>query len=253
MADHNGATGFAADGTSGLVFTHNIASNSLDGFVILLVDSSRFVMNTADHNLRNGFAALNSASDVFSRNVVKGNRENGTGFVFLGSSDLWVENNAAEDVFGACFSLGSFDGPGTSATTLVGNTAARCRSGFGLDLATANTLKGNKATNGNPGGEGFALGPSAELNVLSGNVAIDNDDGFKLWSQGNGGASHNLLTGNIANRNAKSGFLVQEDASYNSFVRNFAHGNGEWDALQATNAGPGNLWIGNRFGVAAGF
>jgi parallel beta-helix repeat protein len=255
VADHNGATGFAADRTSGLVFSRNTASGSLDGFVILLVDSSRFVMNTADHNGRNGFAALNSASDVFSGNVVKGNGDSGGGFVFLGSSDLWVENNAAEGVLGACFYLGNFElgGPGTSATTLVGNTATRCGSGFGLDVATGNTLKENKATNGNPGGEGFALGPGADSNVLTGNSAIDNSDGFKLWSQGNGGASHNVLTANLANKNAGSGFLVQEDASYNTFVRNFAHANGDWDAIQYDNAGPGNTWVDNHFGTTAGF
>lgn len=61
------------------------------------------------------------------------------------------------------------------------------------------------------------------------------------------------MTGNIANRNANSGFLVQEDASYNSFVRNLAHANGDWDAIQNDDAGPGNLWVGNRFGVTAGF
>jgi parallel beta-helix repeat protein len=180
--------------------------------------------------------------------LVKGNGEVGNGLVFVGSSDLRINNNVAEGAVGQCFGLYE----GTHAATLTGNTATGCRSaGFDVGGASGNTLIGNKSE-ANVGGAGFALGPNATSNVLSGNTSTHNAIGFQLWSDA-GAPSHNALTRNVANTNAAYGFLVQAASSDNSFVRNAAHANGDLDAFQADDAGPGNVWFGNHFGTHAGF
>ena len=272
---NNGNDGFAVYASSDLVVDHNVSQgNGWNGFIVQATTDSRFTANTASANREAGvgfWVRWGSDRNVLAQNLAKDNLNTGFileqansnrlakntsdhngvhGFAFHGSNDLLAENNSANGVRFTGFAL---DG-GTSGATLAGNTVTGCDSGFSLDATTGDKLTGNKVS-GSRNGPGFALGPGADSNVLSANSAIDNTDGFLLWSYGNGGPapSHNLFSANIANRNTVNGFAVQTGASYNSFVRNLAHANGDWDAIQNEDAGPGNLWIGNRFGVTAGF
>jgi parallel beta-helix repeat protein len=274
VASNNGAVGFAVTESSGNTLVANTArTNAGDGIRSSSSTGNVFRQNTLTRNGGFGLGVWDSSGVVVDRNVVtdsgdagivivatadsrisgnvvRGARQGGHGFMFNGSSGLRIEDNTADHARYAGFSLQE----GTQGSTLTGNTATACDAGFDVGTATGNTLKGNRAV-GSLDGPGFALGPGSESNVLSGNSAMDNLIGFQLWSYGVGtpAPAHNLLTANVANRNATVGFLVQEAASYNSFTRNSAHANGEWDALQSPDAGPGNVWVGNSFGTATGF
>jgi len=247
--ESNTDSGFQIVDSDAINASGNVArSNGGSGFAIFNGVDGRYVGNTLDRNLGEGLFAIASASMLVSRNAFTGNGDTGNGFVFIGVSDSRVESNVASGAAGQCFGL--YDG--THATSFTRNTASDCGAGFDVWNSTDNTFSGNTASR-NTTGPGFNLGPNAARNVLSANVALGNLSGFQLSGDETGGPNHNLLTGNVANSNLTDGFSVRAAASDNTILRNRAHGNVDWDAIQGPDAGAGNVWYANSFGVTAGF
>lgn len=268
-ADGNGWNGFQLSFPSNTTLENNVATNNGGTAGIAAGQSSGNVIrgNTSTDNANNGiWVGASSSNNTITGNSTARNGETGFGFgvgIWLeGAHDSTVSGNVASDEhdFGILVSGGSSgnvvrenDAVSNSLegivlyqvanNALVENVArGNGRVGIALNTTSGTTVLNNVSMENVAAGFDLLLSNS---NTLRHNVAQRNGEGgFHLAA-----SSNNELSQNVANVNGGVGFDVFFDSSSNALTRNGAHGNA---VLDARDAGIGNTWSENRFGITSG-
>jgi parallel beta-helix repeat protein len=234
----NSGSGFYTFQASAILFRENSATgNGFDGFFLDAgTTSSRFSDNEAAGNGRHGFAVETSNDNRFIRNRVTWNGE--AGFALHASNGNLVSNNDTQWNGWDGVRLQESDRNQVLYNSVTGNGL------HGVILqrdSDYNSLKYNQVSY--TGSSGIPVTEDSDWNFLEGNVSSYNSGvGFHIFT------AHNTVLDNRANWNGDAGFeLAGAGATLNMLKRNQACNNGDFDAVEDPDAGPGNVWLFNSF------
>jgi parallel beta-helix repeat protein len=222
---------------------------------------TRIIRNTASDNAGNGIQVIDATGVLLNGNSVSGNED--WGIATAEASDGVFRGNTANDNGMDGFGLGNSTGITLRSNdargngrygfslwrsqdcVVSGNTARRNSDGFGLSRSSQNVLTQNTSVEN--GMNGFLVFASDD-NVLRSNVSNRNHQDHKA-AEGAGFQSvrsdRNVYTGNVAFAN-DDGFVLWVNSNQNTFARNEACRNEDWDAYD-NRTGVGNVWRNNHF------
>ncbi len=230
------------------VLTNNTAYNNTNGFYLTSSSNNTFTINTVyNHTMHGFYLNSNANNNTINNNTAYNNTQ--YGFFIGGSSrnNNLTDNTAYNDYHGFYIAAGfsniltsntayknSYHGfylSGSSDNTLNNNTAYNnTRHGFDLEASSNNNiLTNNIAYQNNPAGGGNYAGfylTSSNNNTLTNNVAYLNKGNYGSFCLA--ASSNNTLNNNTAYNNTLYGIYLYSNSNNNTLNNNTAYNNTQY-------------------------
>ncbi len=238
--DSGAAKGIVADGRQYITIKNCVTSDWRYGMYINANSASSEIINNTFSSNFVGFSAYNSIYLTITNNLVTA--DNDVGMELAYSSHNTLTGNTAN-------SFGLFN---SSNNMLIQNTANN--GGFNIYgqiypvlISSGNVLTGNTAINSD---NGFTIDANCNLNTLTSNTASNNYYGIAIYS------NNNTIINNVASNNQHGIYLTA--ASNNNVTNNTFNSNGV-RGITLENGGSNNffetntIWNNSGLGIAIGF